>query len=169
MYKLLTASAVSASGVLGERAAPSSLLQISNSAPNAEADRFVNSMRAQVDDFKKKMDAEVSADQEQLRQLKEQERKMDREEKAFKAKVFAHTNRPKASFMESSSHFGDPYIDEAMRVLGDEIDSQKRDLERVLASRGRASESLIEEKAKRPELGLIAAALKTRLAMVDRN
>ena len=47
----------------------------------------MNSMRAQVDDFKKKMDAEVSADQEQLRQLKEQERKMDREEKAFKAKV----------------------------------------------------------------------------------
>ena len=169
MFKLLTASAVFATGVAADRAAPSSLLQLSNSQPNAEAERFLNSMRAQVDDFKKKMDAEVNADQEQLRQLKEQERKMDREEKAFKAKVFAHSSTPRSSFVENGNHFGDPHIDEAMHILGDEIETQKREMERMLASRGQAAESLVQESAKRPELGLIAAALKTRLAMVDRN
>jgi hypothetical protein len=127
-------------------------------------------MRKDVDAFQKKMDAEARADEEQVRKMREQQRKLEREEKAFKAKVFAHHKPEKSpsSFIESSTHFGDPYIDEAMRVIGDEIDSQKRELERVVASHASAESALIEEKGKRPELGLIADALKTRLHMVGR-
>jgi hypothetical protein len=115
------------------------------------------------------MNDEISADKEQVRLIQEQQRKMERDEKAFKAKIFAKRFDAPESLVQINSHFGDPYIDEAMRTIGDDIDAQKREMGRLLASHHKnKEESLVEEKAKRPDLGVIAAALKTRLAMVGK-
>jgi len=159
---------------------PSSLLQLSGTAQNTNqgvnADEVIASIQKQVSEFQQKMNDEVAADKDQVRKLQEQQRKMERDEKAFKAKIFAKKfdapDSPVASFAQVNSHFGDPYIDEAMRTIGDDIDSQKREMSRLLAASHHASaaESLVQEKAKakRPDLGVIAAALKTRLAMVGK-
>jgi hypothetical protein len=115
------------------------------------------------------MNDEISADKEQVRLIQEQQRKMERDEKAFKAKIFAKRFDAPESLVQINSHFGDPYIDEAMRTIGDDIDAQKREMGRLLASHHKnTEEALVEERAKRPDLGVIAAALKTRLAMVGK-
>ena len=171
MYKLIATSAICMASVLGKDAVPSSLLQISSSGKKSiTASDVMSQIQKQLDEFHKQMDQEVAADKEEVRNLKEQQRKMDRDERAFKSKVFGNLRAPPvSSFVEGGNpHFGDPYIDEAMRTFGEEIETQKRDLERVLATEGRSS-SLAQEKDQRPELGLISAALKTRLAMVGKN
>ena len=171
MIKFVVASTMAAA-ISGDHAMPSSLLQIS-SATHSEAqpsiDAFLATMNKAVENFRRKMDAEVRADEQQVQKMTEQQRKLEREEKAFKAKVLAHHEQPlhpKASFIESGAHFGDPYIDEAMRVIGDGIDAQKRELERLVSSHGVAPGALIQEEQKGPDLGLIAEALKTRLNLV---
>jgi len=171
IFRFLSASTLLAAASAG-RAQPSSLLQITSVASNEappSVDSFLTSMQKDVEDFQQKMAAEVRADEDQVHKMVEQQRKLEREEKAFRAKVLAQHDRPtKSSLLESSVHFGDPYIDEAMRVIGDEIDAQKRQLQRVISSHGSAPGALVQEKSKRPELGLIADALKTRLNMVGK-
>jgi hypothetical protein len=169
--KIVTTACLIAS-VAGDHAMPSSLLQISSGTKTEgqpSIDAFLATMNKDVETFRRKMDAEIRQDQQQVQKMAEQQRKLDREEKAFKAKVLAHhepMSARKSSFIESNTHFGDPYIDEAMRVIGDEIDSQKRELERVISSNGAAPAALIEEKHGGPNLGLIAEALRTRLNLV---
>jgi hypothetical protein len=172
MLKLLASTAVYLTAS-ANRASPSSLLQLSsesnmNAKPGVEG--FLASMQKDVDEFQRKMDAEVRTDEEEVRKMVEQQHKLEREEKEFKAKVFAHRDLPQApsSFAQFSTHFGDPYIDEAMRVFSDEIDSQKRELERVIASHPAPAGALVQQKETRPELGLIADALTTRLNMVGK-
>ena len=157
-----------------DHAKPSSLLQISSANKNEgqpSIDAFLSTMNKDVENFRRKMDAEARADEEQVHKMTEQQHKIEREEKAFRAKVLAHRGQPPvpaASLLESSTHFGDPYIDEAMRVIGDEIDAQKRELQRVISSHGAAPGAFVEENHGGPNLGLIAEALKTRLNMVGK-
>jgi len=170
MFKLFATATLCTTGVFGKNAIPSSLLQISSDAKKSvTASDVMSQIQSQLDEFHKQMDKEVAADKEEVRNLREQQRKMERDEKAFKAKVFGNLRQPTSSFIEGGNpHFGDPYIDEAMRTFGDEIENQKRDLERVLATQSRSESVLMQEKEKRPELGLISAALKSRLAMVGK-
>ena len=167
MYKLASFSSLFLATQVDARL-PSSLIELSNVAKetikNVDADSVLGMIQRQVAEFQKSMDAEVAEDKEEVRKLQEQQRKMEREEKAFKAKVFA--NRASSFSETAGSHFGDPYIDEAMRTIGDDIDAQKRDLERVISSHRQSS--LVEEKAIRPDLGVIASALRTRLNMVGK-
>jgi hypothetical protein len=153
---------------------PSSLLQLGS---NAAPDDTIASIQKQVAEFKKHMQEEIQEDKEEVRKLHEQQRNMEKDEEAFKAKILTHrknlsssSKKPKSSFIEKpSSHFGDPHIDDAMRLFSDEIASEKRQLERLLSSK-HAPESLAQqEERRRPELGMIASALKSRLAMVNRD
>ena len=173
LFKLAVISTISL-GATNAHVHPSSLLQITNNAKtsteSANADDVIASIQRQVADFQKKMNAEIAEDKEQVRKIQEQQRKMERDEKAFKAKIFAKRFDAPESLVQINSHFGDPYIDEAMRTIGDDIDAQKREMGRLLAAAHHkpVEEALVEEKAQRPDLGVIAAALKTRLAMVGK-
>lgn len=171
LFRLFSTSSLLVAAA-ADHARPSSLLQISSLSENAAApsvDAFLSTMQQDVEKFQHDMDAEVKADEDQIRKMLEQQRKLEREEKAFKAKVLAQHEHPaKSSLLESSVHFGDPYIDEAMRVIGDEINAQKRELQRRISPHGAAPGALVQEQEKRPELGLIADALKTRLNMVGK-
>jgi hypothetical protein len=171
LIKLISYSTLLAA-TCANHATPSSLLQISSQnriGAQPSVDSFLNSMQKDVEEFQRKMDSEVRADEDQVHKMVEQQRKLEREEKSFRAKLLANVDQKvpsPESFIESSTHFGDPYIDEAMRVIGNEIDSQKRELERVISRHDITPSALVEQKAKRPELGLIADAIKTRLNMV---
>ena len=154
-------------------AMPSSLIQLvsvaKESVKNIDPDSVLGMITSQVEEFQKKMAGEIASDKEEVRKLQEQQRKMDREEKAFKARIFAH-RVPTSSLVETSgttTHFGDPYIDEAMRTIGDDLESQKRELEGIVATHHHSS-SLAQEKESRGDLGVIQSALRTRLAMVGK-
>ena len=170
MFKVIATAAFCFASVLGKDAVPSSLLQISASGKKSvTASEVMSQIQKQLDEFHKKMDQEVAEDKERVRNLREQQRKMERDEKSFKAKIFGNLHVPKSSFVQGGNpHFGDPYIDEAMRTFGDEIETQKRELERVLATQRQPFAMVQEGDKRRPELGLISAALKTRLAMVGK-
>ena len=175
LFKLAVISAIASQSLVeGHRhAAPSSLIQIAGTSQSnsANADSVLASIQQQVKDFQKQMNQEIADDKEQVRKLKDQQRKMEREEKAFKSKIFAKRvshSGPASSFAQTNNHFGDPYIDEAMRTIGDDIEAQKREMERLLANQRPAQEySSFVEKTKRPDLGIIAAALRTRMNMVN--
>ena len=171
MIKIATVSTFAlAASAFANHAAPSSLIQLEAVPKPADADSVLGMIQTEVSEFQKQMGDEVNADNEQVRKLKDQQRKMDRDEKAFKARIFTRRDGGASSaFLETGNHFGDPFIDEAMRTLGDEIDSQKRELETIVASHHAGPAALVQESQKRPELGLIASALKTRLAMVGKN
>ena len=174
MFKVLAASTLACvSNGVNAHGAPSSLLQVSANEFNVGAN-VIADIKKQAAVFQKQMEDEVLADKEEVRKLKDMQRKMERDDAAYRAKVFARTHRKgqsesAGSLIETNSHFGDPYIDEAMRVFGDEIENQKRELERVVSTHRQDESSLAQTKETRPELGIIASALKTRLAMVGKN
>ncbi len=156
-----------------QSAVPSSLIQLSN-GETAAIDPILQRIKDQVSGFQKKMSEEVIKDKQEIRHLRDEQRKMERDEKAFKSHVFAdlvHEQPTAASFSQlgakSQIHFGDPYIDEAMRTIGNDIEAQKRELAR-LVDRTSTLGSLTEVENKRPDLGVIGAALKARLNMVNK-
>ena len=148
-------------------AAPSSLLQLTNMAQEktdkVSPESVLSMINKQVGDFQAKMAAEIVDDKEEVRKLQEQQRKMEREEKAFKAKIFAHP-APSSSFAQgATAHFGDPFIDEAMRTIGDDLEAQKHELEGVMATHPVTSFA-----ESQPSLGVIQSALRSRLAMAGK-
>jgi len=166
MFKLATF--ICLTGWTSARGVPSSLLQIGSGKPDVGSDVMAN-IQKEVAEFHKQMEGEILADKDEVRKLHDMQRKMERDDEAFKAKIFGRRgHKLPGSMLQTNSHFGDPYIDEAMRVIGDEIANEKRDLERVIAAHSQGS-SMLQEAARRPELGLIASALKTRIAMVGKN
>lgn len=170
IYKLTLALSSSLLTTTDAHVSPSSLLQIGASAKTeaTTTDSILASIQDQVKQFKAKMDQEIADDREQVRKLKDQQRQMQREEKVFKSKIFAKKFPiGPSSFAQTNTHFGDPYIDEAMRTISDDIDAQKREMDRLLATHHAApAESMIEQK--RPDLGVIAAALRTRMNLVGK-
>lgn len=154
-------------------AAPSSLIQLRGSSSVDTGDSILQVVKNQVSEFQKKMSEEAKHDKEEIRQLHEEQRKMEREEEAFKSKVFASSNRlggiggaSSFSQVKTGIHFGDPYIDETMRVLTEDLQSQKMELQRLVGG-SRIQPSLIE--TQRPDLGVIGAALKARISMATRD
>lgn len=171
LYGIVVGAALlSVSSVQGNKlsAVPSSLIQLSNES-TATLDPILQRIKDQVSGFQKKMNEEATKDKEEIRQLRDEQRKMERDEKAFKSRVFANIGREPSSLAQTGqTHFGDPFIDEAMRTIGNDIESQKRELER-LVDRSAASASLVQTASKRrPDLGIIGAALKARLNMVNK-
>ncbi len=171
IFKLAVTTTLAHVAVTSAHVTPSSLLQISSSAKTeaTSTDSILASIQDQVKQFKAKMDQEIAEDREQVRKLKDQQRKMLREEKAFKSKIFAKKFPiESSSFVQTNTHFGDPYIDEAMRTISDDIDAQKREMDRLLANHHtHPVESMVEKNA-RPDLGVIATALKTRMNLVGK-
>lgn len=142
-------------------AVPSSLIQLSNES-GTNLDPILQRIKDQVAGFQKKMSEEVTKDKEEMRHLRDEQRRMERDEKAFKSHIFA-SDHSSGSSSFAQIHFGDPYIDEAMRTIGNDIESQKRELERLVDR-----SSLVETHSKRPDLGVIGAALRARLNMVNK-
>lgn len=171
IFKHAITTAVVLATAANAHVTPSSLLQIGATAKTeaTSTDSILASIQDQVKQFKAKMDQEISEDREQVRKLKDEQRKMLREEKTFKSKIFAKKFPiESSSFVQTNTHFGDPYIDEAMRTISDDIDSQKREMDRLLANHHpHPAESMIEEN-RRPDLGVLATALKTRLSLVGK-
>ena len=171
MLKLAVTSTVALLATTSAHVAPSSLLQISSSAKTeaSSTDSILASIQDQVKQFKAKMDQEIAEDREQVRKLKDQQRKMQREEKAFKSKIFAKKFPiESSSFAQTNTHFGDPYIDEAMRTISDDIDAQKREMDRLLATHHTQPVESMIEKNTRPDLGVLATALRTRMNLVGK-
>lgn len=171
IFKLYIATSATLLAGLDAHVVPSSLLQIGTSSKteSTSTDSILASIQDQVKQFKAKMDKEIADDREQVRKLKDEQRKMQREEKAFKSKIFAKKFPITASsFAQTNTHFGDPYIDEAMRTISDDIDAQKREMDRLLGSHHSGPSESLVEKNTRPDLGVLATALRTRMSLAGK-